>query len=58
VEHAAEPVEGGVGVAVADALVEGGDEVVVLFAGLVVEKDALLEGFFGEGAGYKSWRRS
>jgi hypothetical protein len=50
-EHAAEPVERGVGVGVADGFVQGGDEVVVLFAGLVVEQDALLEGFFGEGAG-------
>src|ERR1019366_9464899 len=44
------PVEGGVGVGVAHALVEGGDEVVVLFAGLVVHEHALLHGFGGEGA--------
>ena len=35
-EHAGEPIERGIGVAVADALVEGGDEVVMLFAGFVV----------------------
>ena len=46
-EHAAEPVERGVGVGVADGFVQGGDEVVVLLALLVVEEDALLEGFDG-----------
>ena len=50
-EHAAEPVEGGVGVGVADALVQGGDDVVVLLALLVVEQDAALQGFGGEGLG-------
>ena len=37
-EHAREPVHRGVGVAVAHRLVEGGDQVVVLFARLVVEQ--------------------
>ena len=36
----AQPVEGGVGVGVADGFVEGGDEVVMLLAGLVVEEGA------------------
>ena len=43
-EHAAEPVEGGVGVGVADGFVERGDEIEVLLAALVVEQDAALEG--------------
>ena len=42
-EHAAKPVERGVGVAVANGFVQRGDEIVVLFARLVVEQDALLE---------------
>ena len=48
-EHAAQPVEGGVGVGVADGFVQRGDDVVVLLAFLVVEQDALLEGFGGDG---------
>src|ERR1017187_8399659 len=47
-EHAAEPVERGVGVGVADGFVQGGDDVVVLLALLVVEQDAALEGFGGD----------
>jgi hypothetical protein len=48
-EHAGEPVERGVGVGVAHAFVQGGDEVVMLFAGFIVEQDALLDGFGGDG---------
>ena len=48
VEHSSEPVKRGVDVAVADGFVQGGDEVVVFFAGLVVEEDALLQGFGGD----------
>ena len=44
VEHASQPIERGVDVAVADGFVQSGDEVVVFFAVLVIEKDALLEG--------------
>ncbi len=47
-EHAAEPVERGVGVGVADGFVQGGDDVVVLLAVLVVEQDAALQGFGGD----------
>ena len=50
-QHAGEPVEGGVGVRVADGFVEGGDDVVVLLAGLVVEEGAALEGFGGDRLG-------
>ncbi len=46
-DHAAEPVEGGVGVGVANGFVQRRDEVVVLLAALVVHKDALLQGFGG-----------
>ena len=41
-EHARQPVDGGVGIAVAHGLVQRGDQVVVLFAGLVVEQRAVL----------------
>ena len=41
-EHAGEPVESGVGVGVAERLVERRDQVVVLLAALVVEERALL----------------
>ena len=47
-QHAAQPVERGVGVGVADGFVQGGDDVVVLLALLVVEQDAALEGFGGD----------
>ena len=50
-EHAAQPVKRGVGVGVADGFVQGGDEIVVLLALLVVEEDALLEGFDGDFVG-------
>ena len=43
-EHAGHPVDGRVGVAAADALDEGGHDVVVLVAGPVVEEVALLHG--------------
>ena len=42
-EHAAEPVEAGLRVAVAQALVQGADEVVMLVAGLVVAHGAMLD---------------
>ena len=42
-EHAGEPVEGGVGVGAAQGLDEGGDDVVVPVAGAVVEGGAVLE---------------
>jgi hypothetical protein len=42
-EHAAQPVERRVGIRVAHALVQRGDEVVVLLALLVVEQHALLQ---------------
>ena len=48
-EHASQPVERSVRIAVAHALVQRGDEVVVLFAGLVVHEDALLQGVCGDG---------
>ena len=48
-EHARQPVERGVGIAVADALVQRRDQVVMLFAGLVVHEYALLDGFGGDG---------
>jgi hypothetical protein len=47
-QHAAEPVEGGVGVGVADGFVQRGDDVVVLLALFVVEQDAALQGFGGD----------
>ena len=47
-EHARQPVESGVRVAVAHALVQRRDQVVVLLAGLVVHQHALLDGFGGE----------
>ncbi len=50
-QHAAQPVERGVGVGVADGFVQRGDEVVVLLALLVVEQDALLEGLGGDVSG-------
>ena len=43
-DHASEPVEGGVGIAVAHGFVQGGDQIVVFFAGFVVEQYAFLEG--------------
>ena len=43
-EHAPEPVEGAVGIRVAQRLVEGRDEVVVLLTRLVVEEGLLLDG--------------
>ena len=43
-DHPHHPVDGGVGVAAAQALDEGGDQVVVLLAGLVVTQGAELEG--------------
>ena len=49
-EHAGQPIERGVGIGVAHALVQRGDEVVVLFARLVVHQHALLDGFDGDGA--------
>ena len=42
-QHAAEPVERGVGIGVAHGFVQRGDEVVVLLAGFVVEQDAVLQ---------------
>jgi len=50
-EHAGEPVEGGVGIGVADGFVEGGDEVVMLLAGLVVAEEFSLQDVFE-----KLWR--
>ena len=44
VEHASEPVQGGVGVPAADGLVERRDMVVVLVPGLVVDREAPLNG--------------
>src|ERR1700687_5888233 len=61
-EHASEPVEGGVGIAVAHRFVQRGDDVVMLFAAFVVEQNALLEGFVDGGFGDyirrgSGWRR-
>ena len=50
-EHSAEPVECGIGIGVANGLVQGGDDVVVLLALLVVEQDALLQRFACDGLG-------
>ena len=50
-EHARQPVEGGVGIAVANRFVERGDDVVMLFAAFVVEQNTLLEGFVDGGFG-------
>ena len=50
-EHAGEPVEGGVGIAVAHGFVQRGDDVVVLFAAFVVEQNPLLEGFLDGAVG-------
>ena len=47
-EHAHQPVEGGVGIAAAHAFDEGGDDVVVLLARLVVAERTLLRGLFQE----------
>ena len=46
-EHAREVVEGGVGVGAADGFVEGGDGVVVLVAGAVVDEGFGERGFDG-----------
>ncbi len=43
-EHARQPVQSRVGIAVADAFVQRRDQVVVLFAGLVIHQHALLHG--------------
>jgi hypothetical protein len=51
VDHAGQPVEGGVGVGAADALDEGADGVEVGVALLVVEDGALLDGVLGDGEG-------
>ena len=48
-EHPRQPVDGGVGVGAAQTLDEGGDDVVVLFAALVVEERGLLQGGFHRG---------
>ncbi len=53
-EHAHEPVDRRVGIAVAQALDERGDDVVVLLAGLVVEERLLLRGLLGEPRGRSS----
>ncbi len=50
-EHAREPVDGGVRVAAAHGFVECGDDVVVLLAGFVVEEVGFLEDGFNEGNG-------
>ena len=50
-EHAAQPIEGGVGVGISDGFVQSGDEVKVFLAGFVVDEDALLEGLGGDFAG-------
>ncbi len=42
-EHAPQPVERGVGIAVAHRLVQRGNQVVMFFAGFVVEQNALLQ---------------
>ena len=42
-DHAAQPVECGVRIAIAHGLVQGGNQVVVFFAGFVVEQGALLQ---------------
>ncbi len=42
-EHASQPIERRVGIAVAHRLVQRGNQVVVLFAGLVVEQHPLLQ---------------
>src|SRR5882762_5325199 len=47
-EHAREPIEGRVGIGVADGFVQGGDEVVVLLAGFVVPKEFPLQYVFEE----------
>ena len=47
-QHAAQPVESGVWVTVADALVQGGDDVVVLLTLFVVEEHAALHGLCSE----------
>ena len=50
-KHAAQPVKRRVGIGVAHALVQRGDQVVVLFAGFVVHQHALLRGFGRDGFG-------
>ena len=48
-KHAAQPIKRGVGIGVAHALVQRGDQVVVLLAGFVVHQHALLRGFRRDG---------
>ena len=43
-DHSSQPVQCGVGITVAHGFVQGGDEVVMFFAGFVVEQGAFLEG--------------
>ena len=50
-EHASQPVERGVGIAVAHGFVQRGDDIVVLFAGFVVEQDPFLQGVLNGGFG-------
>ena len=50
-DHANEPIERGIGIGVADGFVEGGDEIVVLFAGFIVTEEFALEDIFEEFAG-------
>jgi hypothetical protein len=47
-QHTGQPVERGVGIAVAHGLVQRGDQVVMLFARLVIEQDALLQCVFDD----------
>ena len=47
-EHTSQPIERGIGIAVAHRFMERGDQVVMLFAGLVVEQNAALQGIVND----------
>ena len=53
-EHAGEPVQAPVGIGTANRLVQGRDQVEVLFAGLVVASEAMLKGALDLRDGYSS----
>ena len=50
-DHAREPIERGVGIGIADGLVERGDEIEMLLAGFVVTQKFALQNVFEEFAG-------